>query len=344
MAYFSWSPLIFASILWFGLVAGLTSTLQQVAEFGINPTNVGMFVYVPTNVTANPAVIVAIHDCNGTAQTYFSYAPYAQYADTYGFIVIYPSSPNADTCWDVTSPATLTHDGSGDSQGIASMVSYAIPTYGADPTRIFVTGTASGGTMTNVLCAVYPDLFRAATAYSGAAAGCFVTTSSAPGSFCTVDDIVMDGNYWAGLVRAMYPGYTGAYPAIQVWYGETNFFNSFLTTYGLQSLEEWTGIFGYDTFDPQVKGYEGYQKSIYGSSVQGIFSFDEVDPVPIHGDEDMAWFGIDPSLAPPVLPPPPPPPPVQHFGQCGGQGYTGSTVCVPPYTCVVNNAFFSQCL
>jgi acetylxylan esterase len=144
MAYF---VMMLASILWFGLVAGLSSTLQQVTDFGINPTNVGMFVYIPTNVTANPAVVVAIHDCNGTAETYFSYSPYAQFADTYGFIVIYPSSPNAGTCWDLTSPATLSHDGGGDSQGIASMVGYAISTSNADPTRISVTGTASGGTV-----------------------------------------------------------------------------------------------------------------------------------------------------------------------------------------------------
>ncbi|KAJ6618055.1 Alpha/Beta hydrolase protein, partial [Mycena sp. CBHHK59/15] len=257
-------------ILWFGLVAGLTSTLQQVTDFGINPTNVGMFVYVPTNITAKPAVVVAIHDCNGTAQTYFSYSPYAQFADTYGFIVIYPSSPNADTCWDVRSPATLTHNGGGDSQGIANMVGYAISTYSADPKRIFVTGTASGGMMTNVLCAVYPDLWRAATAYSGAAAGCFVSTSSAFGAYCTVDDIGMDGDYWAAVVRAMYPGYTGAYPPIQVWYGETNYYDSFWSSYGLASLSEWAGIFGYDTNEYQVKEYPGYQKSIYGPFLQGI--------------------------------------------------------------------------
>lgn len=27
-------------------------------------------------------------------------------------------------------------------------------------------------------------------------------------------------------------------------------------------------------------------------------------------------------------------PPVLHYGQCGGVGYTGSTVCVEPYQCV----------
>jgi acetylxylan esterase len=131
--------------LWAGLVSGLTSSLQQVTNFGTNPTNVGMFVYKPTTVTTKPAVIVAIHYCTGTAQAYFSGSPYAQLADTYGFIVIYPSSPNSGTCWDVSSKATLTHNGGGDSNGIASMVTYAISTYGADASRIFVTGSSSGG-------------------------------------------------------------------------------------------------------------------------------------------------------------------------------------------------------
>lgn len=35
---------------------------------------------------------------------------------------------------------------------------------------------------------------------------------------------------------------------------------------------------------------------------------------------------------------------VQQYQQCGGQGYTGATVCVAPYTCTVLNQFYSQCL
>ena len=73
----------FASLLllWSGLVAGLTSTLQQVTNFGTNPTNVGMYVYKPTSVSSSPALIVAIHYCTGTAQAYFNGSPYAQLAD-----------------------------------------------------------------------------------------------------------------------------------------------------------------------------------------------------------------------------------------------------------------------
>ncbi|KAF7349973.1 Carbohydrate esterase family 1 and carbohydrate-binding module family 1 protein [Mycena venus] len=343
MAYFAGAPvmLAFASILWFGLVAGLTSTLQQVINFGINPTNIGMFVYTPTNVTANPAVIVAIHECNGTAQTYFSSSPYAQFADTYGFIVIYPSSPNADTCWDVSSPATLTHDGGGDSQGIASMVDYAILTYGADPTRIFVTGTASGAMMTNVLCAVYPELWRAATSYAGAAAGCFVDISSEFPNYqdCTVDGAQEDGDYWAAVARAMYPDYTGTYPPIQVWYGDIP---EWATSEA--AVSQWAAIFGYDTNNPQSQEFSAYEKFLYGPSLQVLFYFDAgAIAIPIQGNEDMAWFGIDTSLAPPPIPPSPPPP-VPHWGQCGGIGWTGETTCAAPYTCVEQNPYHYQCL
>ncbi|EJD50228.1 hypothetical protein AURDEDRAFT_182619 [Auricularia subglabra TFB-10046 SS5] len=34
-----------------------------------------------------------------------------------------------------------------------------------------------------------------------------------------------------------------------------------------------------------------------------------------------------------------------HYGQCGGQGYTGPTVCESPFTCtVVSSIYYSQCL
>ncbi|KAF7770773.1 CAZyme family AA9 [Agaricus bisporus var. burnettii] len=34
---------------------------------------------------------------------------------------------------------------------------------------------------------------------------------------------------------------------------------------------------------------------------------------------------------------------VPQWGQCGGQGYTGPTTCVAPYTCHVQSPYYSQC-
>jgi len=33
-----------------------------------------------------------------------------------------------------------------------------------------------------------------------------------------------------------------------------------------------------------------------------------------------------------------------QFGQCGGQGWTGATTCVSPFTCTATNQYYSQCL
>ena len=135
---------------------GAQNQLTQVTgNIGPNPNNVGMFVYKPTKL-ANPLpLIVAIHYCTGTAQAYFSGTQYATLADTYGYIVVYPNSPRSGTCFDVNTNATLTHNGGGDSQGIASMISYSIANYGVDANHVFVTGTSSGAMMTNVMVHIF---------------------------------------------------------------------------------------------------------------------------------------------------------------------------------------------
>ena len=47
------------------------------------------------------------------------------------------------------------------------MVSYAVTNYNGDATRVAVTGSSSGGVMVNLLAAVYPEVFQAASVFSG---------------------------------------------------------------------------------------------------------------------------------------------------------------------------------
>ena len=78
-----------------GLVAGAAGTLQQVASFGANPTNAGMFVYKPTQLAAPAPLVVAMHFCTGTVQIFFSGTQFANLADTHGFLVVYPNVPDS---------------------------------------------------------------------------------------------------------------------------------------------------------------------------------------------------------------------------------------------------------
>jgi acetylxylan esterase len=146
MRFFSFSALSVAAS-FVGLVSAAQGQLQQVTgNIGPNPNNVGMFVYRPSGLAANPALIVAVHYCSGSAQAYFTGTPYANLADQYKtFMVIFPNAPRSGGCFDVNTPQSLSHNGGGDSQGIASMVQYAITTYGVDASRVFITGLSSGG-------------------------------------------------------------------------------------------------------------------------------------------------------------------------------------------------------
>lgn len=193
------SPLFrFASLFAFTTlgVNAAQNQLVEVTNYGPNPTGVGMFVYKPTGLVANPALIVGVHYCTGTGQAYFTNTPYADYADQFKtFMVIYPNAPDSGGCWDVHTNATLTHDAGGDSLGIASMIRYAIANYGVDKDRVYVTGTSSGGMMTNVLAGAYPDLFAAGAAFCGVPYGCFAGPDMW-NTQCATGQVIMTAQQW----------------------------------------------------------------------------------------------------------------------------------------------------
>jgi acetylxylan esterase len=222
---------------------------------------------------------------------------YTSLADTYGFIAIYPSSTHDGNCWDVASNKSLTHEGGGDSNGLANMLRYTISTYNADPSKIFVTGSSSGGMMANVMCAVYPDLVAAGSVYSGVAAGCLAgSPGSSPTSAnpdCANGKIVKTSQQWVAQVKAMDLGFNGSYPKVQVWHGTAD-------TVGLyanlaEEIKEWTGILDVswvknDTSTPQSE----YTQMIYGDGTR-FTAYSAVGvghTVPVHESLELAWFGI----------------------------------------------------
>jgi acetylxylan esterase len=355
------------------------ATLTQVNNFGSNPSGVRMYIYVPDNLQAKPPILTAIHYCTGTANAFYTGTPYARLADQYGFIVIYPESPNDGGCWDVSSRATLTRGGGANSNSIANMVTYTISQYDADPERVFVAGTSSGAMMTNVMAATYPDLFKAASAYAGVSAGCFYTgTVAGWNSSCANGQSIASQDAWAKTARDMYPGYTGARPKMMIYHGsadatiypqvsplfllhknDTNMPQNFNET-----LKQWSGVFGYTYGQPQQTlpntPAAPYTKYVYGPNLVGVYGTGVTHNIPVNGAADMEWFGITgggspnpttTSSATPSGPATTSTAPTQpsgcaaaRWGQCGGNGYAGCKACASPYKCNFVNDWYSQCL
>ncbi|MFF7163599.1 PHB depolymerase family esterase [Streptomyces sp. NPDC008086] len=197
-----------------------TATLTEVTDFGTNPSDLRMYVYVPDTVTAAPAVLVAVHWCTGSGPDMYNGTEYDTLADQYGFIVLYPSVTRSSKCFDVSSPQALKRGGGSDPVGIKSMIDWVNRTYDADESRVYATGISSGAMMTNVLLGDYPDVFAAGAAFSGVPFGCFATTDGSEwNSACSGGTVSHTPQEWGDLVRGAYPGYSGPRPRMQLWHG-----------------------------------------------------------------------------------------------------------------------------
>jgi poly(hydroxyalkanoate) depolymerase family esterase len=223
--------------------AAPTATLTEVTNFGTNPSNLQMYLYVPDNVTARPAIVVAVHYCTGSGPAMYSGTEWASLADRYGFVVVYPSVTRSSKCFDVASPQALKRGGGSDPVGIKSMIDWTTRTYNADTSKIFATGISSGAMMTNVLLGDYPDVFAAGAAFSGVPFGCFATTDGSEwNSACANGTVTHTPQEWGNLVRAAYPGYTGPRPRMQVWHGTEDDVLRY-PNFG-EEVKQWTNVLG----------------------------------------------------------------------------------------------------
>ena len=219
------------------------ASLTQITNFGTNPSGLAMYLYVPNNVKPNPPVLLALHGCQGSGPYLYSSTDFGKLADQYGFIVIYPSTNPGGSCWDVSSDQALTRNGGSDPVGLMSMITYTEQHYGGNPNAVYVTGESSGGMMTNVMAADYPDVFKAGAAFMGVPYHCFYTgTVRGWNGPCAGGQVSMTPQQWGDLARNADPGYSGPRPRMQLWHGTAD------TTLNYNNLGEeikqWTNVTG----------------------------------------------------------------------------------------------------
>ncbi|MFJ8625014.1 PHB depolymerase family esterase [Kitasatospora sp. NPDC093550] len=219
------------------------ASLTQITNFGTNPTGLLMHLYVPNNVRPNPPILLALHGCQGSGPYMYSSTDFGSLADRYGFLVIYPSTNPGGSCWDVSSDQALTRNGGSDPVGLMSMITYTEQHYGGNPDAVYVTGESSGGMMTNVMLADYPDVFKAGAAFMGVPYHCFYTgTVRGWNGPCAQGQVSMSPQQWGGLVRAADRGYTGPRPRVQLWHGTAD---TILSPHNLgEEIKEWTDVLG----------------------------------------------------------------------------------------------------
>ncbi|HEY8534584.1 MAG TPA: PHB depolymerase family esterase [Micromonospora sp.] len=296
------------------------ASLVEVTNFGPNPGNMRMHIYVPDSARGNPAIVVAMHGCGGSGPGFYASSEFASLADRYGFIVIYPTATQQagfGNCFDTWSPASTRRDAGSDPVSIMSMVTYAQQRYGGDPNRVYATGSSSGGMMTNHLLALYPDVFKAGASFMGTPFACFSGAGDyAPWvSNCTSGTMNRTPQQWGDLVRQAYPGYTGPRPRVQLWHGT----NDTVVPYNLlqEAVEQWTNVHGLSTTPTSTdQPRPNWRRQRYANAQGTVL----VEAITVNGAghslpesgmaaEAIAFFGLtnQSPTVPPTTPPSTPP-------------------------------------
>jgi esterase, PHB depolymerase family len=274
------------------------TALTAIEDFGGNPSDLAMHLYVPENLPNMAPVLLAVHYCTGDGPTFHRYTPYADVADTVGFIVIYPSATRSSKCFDVATPQALERDGGSDPVALRAMVNYVQTNYNVDNSRIYVTGVSSGAMMTNLMLALYPDVFAAGAAFAGVPYACFATGDSQEWSnACATGAVLNTPQAWGDLVRNANPSYNGPWPRVQLWHGtndEVLDYNNFE-----EAVEQWTNVHGLalTPFDTTDQG-NGVTLTRYGvtndEALIEAYSMDGVSHnLPVDGMAALRFFGLD---------------------------------------------------
>ncbi len=208
------------------LTTSAWAQMQRVSNFGSNPGNLGMYKYVPSNLTGKAPLVLALHGCTQTATEFNQRSGWSQLAEEKGFVVVYPEQNKANNpmmCFNwggEYGDQTNLIRGKGENQSVIEMIETIKSQHDIDSSRIFIAGFSAGAAMTANMLALYPDVFKAGAIMAGIPYRCATDLMS---SFtCMFQGKSQSAEQWGDLARAAY-AHNGEYPKVSIWHGTSDY-------------------------------------------------------------------------------------------------------------------------
>jgi poly(hydroxyalkanoate) depolymerase family esterase len=240
----------------------MASPLHEVETFGSNPGNLQMFIHVPSDLGAGAPLVVVAHACLQTAHDVAANSGWVELSDTYGFALVFPQTSKdnepAGGCFRTWQPEHQKR-GDGEPLSVGQMIEWMLEHHDLDRDRVFIAGMSSGGLLTGVMLATYPDLFAAGamlSAYPFKCAGSFEELKP-----CAAGEKELTAEKWGELVLTGYPEFSGPRPRVSIWHGGAD---SLILPVNLDlQLEQWTQAAGIDRDPDEVDVIAGNQRRRY---------------------------------------------------------------------------------
>ncbi len=200
------------------IFSNTSNHLTDLGDFGSDPGALSADIYIPENFKKNGPLVVVLHGSTQSAESYDVGSGWSTLADECGIALLFPGQRLTNNLlgsfnWFETSDSQR---GGGEPLSIRHMIKQVVDDHAVDPSRIFITGLSSGGAMTSVMLATYPEVF----------AGGAIIAGLPYGSANNMMEAIVRMNGFGGpsdgqldeLVRGASKS-TGPWPTISVWHG-----------------------------------------------------------------------------------------------------------------------------
>jgi len=192
--------------------------LAVLNSFGTDPGSLRADTYIPKNFPKNGPLVVVLHGSTQSAESYDNGAGWSALADECGVALLFPGQRRTNNAlgsfnWFRTGDS---HRGGGEPLSIRQMIRQTVDDHAVDPSRVFITGLSSGGAMTSVMLATYPEAFAGGAIIAGLpyrSARTLMQALFLMKGYGGLSDRKLDT-----LVRGA-SKFTGRWPTISVWHG-----------------------------------------------------------------------------------------------------------------------------
>jgi poly(hydroxyalkanoate) depolymerase family esterase len=203
------------------LLSNTNDRLSGLKNFGTDPGSLSADIYIPKNFPKNGPLVVVLHGSTQSPESYDIGSGWSTLADECGMALLFPGQRRANNLigsfnWFETGDSQR---GGGEPLSIRQMIEQVVDDHSVDPSRVFITGMSSGGAMTSVMLATYPEVF---------AGGAIIAGLPYHSATNMMEAMVRMNGYGSpsdrelnALVRDA-SKFTGPWPTISVWHGDSD--------------------------------------------------------------------------------------------------------------------------